>query len=67
MYKVVKESDLAANDNNADADEELEKMQDELIPSDKQEAKKSRLDMLQDIYKHTETRVVQNQQKLVDL
>ena len=65
MYKVVKESDLAAND--ADADEELEKMQDELIPSDKQEAKKSRLDMLQDIYKHTETRVVQNQQKLVDL
>ena len=47
-------------------DNEIQKF-DELIPEDKQEAKKNKFDLVMDIYAHTERKVLENQKKILDL
>ena len=49
------------------ADEELDNKGEEIIASDKLEHKKNKFKVLREIYDHTERKVLQNQQKIVDL
>ena len=65
--RVYKNNQVADGAVREGVDEEIQNKFDELIPTDKFEAKKNKYDMLNEIYAHTDRRVTENQKKLVEL
>ena len=66
-YKRLYTNIIQKRDATENADKEIENKFDELIRTDQFEAKKSKNDILDEIFTHTDRRVIENQKKLVEL
>ena len=66
-YRRLYTNIIQKRDATENADKEIENKFDELIRTDQFEAKKSKNDILDEIFTHTDRRVIENQKKLVEL
>ena len=66
-YRRVYRNDIFDQHEIEGEDHEIHDKYDELIPTDKLEAKKSKNDILNEIFDHKDQRILKNEQRLVDL